>query len=385
MSMKRTIGAAAIASSLLAGTAITMVPGTAQACGCLPPAYASTVATSTGAIGAGFGMLTLMISQSFGALNASLSAQASSNAEVVTQQNSEYPQRARYEARHEILNGFTYTHDPCISYDATTRSGPKSLGSLQIRRQLSEANDMQLRNMTTDTAGSATANARARTENMEEKYCGELPARLGRCDPAASDMDLGSRPELRDGHIKPLVFTQDTLDEKLSVATNDFAYTLMGPTPPAHSASVYNSPRGAMRMAERTTRDARIDTSMETWEYLIGLKAEVGEEDKELADNLRKHLTGSDDAELNGSNEHATRMSLYELMALQNEYRFKDGTWVEGMITAPDELGLLKELTIMEATGLYTDWMRFELDQRIAGNLAIIVAAKADEAYERAQ
>ncbi|HCI46555.1 MAG TPA: hypothetical protein DFI00_04625 [Rhodospirillaceae bacterium] len=78
-------------------------------------------------------------------------------------------------------------------------------------------------------------------------------------------------------------------------------------------------------------------------------------------------------------------MSLYELMALQNEYRFKDGTWVEGMITAPDELGLLKELTIMEATGLYTDWMRFELDQRIAGNLAIIVAAKADEAYERAQ
>ena len=140
-----------------------------------------------------------------------------------------------------------------------------------------------------------------------------------------------------------------------------------------------------MRMAERTTRDARIDTSMETWEYLIGLKAEVGEEDKELADNLRKHLTGSDDAELNGSNEHATRMSLYELMALQNEYRFKDGTWVEGMITAPDELGLLKELTIMEATGLYTDWMRFELDQRIAGNLAIIVAAKADEAYERAQ
>jgi len=380
--MKRTISAAAIASSLLAGTAITMVPGSAMACGCLPPAYASTVATSTGAIGAGFGMLTLMISQSFGALNASLSAQASSMAEVTTHQNSEYTQLARYEARHEIINDFTTTIDPCIPYSASIDSGVKSLGSLQARRQLGEANDMALRNMTTDTAGSAAGNAAVRTENMEEKYCGELSQALGRCTPTGP---AASRPELRDAHIKPLYFMWDTMDEDLVVAGNDFAFTLMGPTPPAHTASTYNSPRGALRIAERTTRDARIDTSMETWEYLISLKKEAGDEDKQWADALREHTTGVTDPNLTGSNPQATRQSLYELLALQNEYRFKDAAWVQGVMTTPTELELLKQLTIMEATGLYTDWMRFELDQRIAGNLAVIVATKADQSFERSQ
>ncbi len=381
--MKKTLSAAAIASSLLAGTAIVATPGNAYACGCLPPAYASTVATSTGAIGAGFGMLTLMISQSFGALNASLSAQASSMAEVTTQQNSEYTQLARYEARHEILNDFTFAHDPCISYDATTRSGPKSLGSLQARRQLGEANDMALRNMTTDTAGTAAGNALVRTENMEQEYCGELSEALGRCTPNSK---VQERPELRDAHVKALYFTKDTLDDDLVKAANDYAFTLMGPVPPAHNASTYNTPRGALRIAERTTRDARIDTAMETWEYLISLKKEVGEEDKQWSDALREHTTGVSDADLNGSNPHATRQSLHELLAMQNEYRFKDSAWVEGIMGAtPTELSLLKELTIMEATGLYTDWMRFELDQRIAGNLAVIVAAKSDDAFERSQ
>jgi hypothetical protein len=97
--MKKTLAVAAVTSSLLATTALTLIPNKALACGCLPPAYASTVATSTGAIGAGFGMLTLMISQSFGALNASLSAQSSSNAEVVSRQNSEMAQAQRPTSR----------------------------------------------------------------------------------------------------------------------------------------------------------------------------------------------------------------------------------------------------------------------------------------------
>jgi len=140
------------------------------------------------------------------------------------------------------------------------------------------------------------------------------------------------------------------------------------------------------RLNERATRDARVDTMMETWEYLISLKKDVGEDDADFAEALREHISGTSDADLNGSNEHADRMSLYELMALMNEYRFKDAKWVEGIMgAAPTELSLLKELAVMEATGLFTEWKRYELDQRIAGNLAVILATKADEVFERAE
>ena len=379
--MKRTLTVAAMTSGLLAGTALSMVPNNALACGCLPPAYASTVATSTGAIGAGFGMLTLMISQSFGALNASLSSQSSSMAEVTSYQNSEYTQLARYEARHEILNDFTFAHDPCISYDATTRTGPKDMGARQVRRQLNEANDLEAQNLTEDSAGTATENAQARLGDMIGKYCGELHEALEICTPSQLLVD---RPELRDAHVKALYFTEDTLDDDLAVAANDFARTLRGTTPPAPSTADYNTPQGMIRLNERATRDARVDTAMETWEYLISMKKDVGEDDAELAQALREHITGTSDQDLNGSNPEATKMSFYELMALQSEYRFKDSKWVEGIMGAtPTELSLLKEYVIMGANGLHTDWLGFELDQRIVGNLAVIVAAKADEVYER--
>jgi hypothetical protein len=381
--MRKALGISVMASSLLAGTALVGLPSNALACGCLPPAYASTVATSTGAISAGFGMLTLMISNSFGALNASLSAQSSSMAEVTSYQNSEYTQLARYEARYNLLNDFTFAHDPCISYDATTRSGPKELGSRQVRRQLSDANDLALRNMTTETSGTAEANAAARIRTMEERYCGEREEALGRCTPSG---DLVSRPYLRDGHIKPLYFKFDTMDDVLARAANDFAQTLNGPVPAAPASVDYNTPDGRYKVVERTTRDARIDTATETWEYLISLRKEVGEDDAQWANALREHTTGSSDPNVNGSNPEATKQSLYELLAMQNEYRFKDSTWVTGIMGGtPTELSLLKELAVMEATNLFTEWKRFELDQRIAGNLAVILATKSDEVYERAQ
>ncbi|MEO0392592.1 MAG: hypothetical protein AAF213_05005 [Pseudomonadota bacterium] len=376
--MKRNVTAAVLGSALLAGTSLSLVPNNALACGCLPPAYASTVGTSTGAIGAGFGMLTLMISQSFGALNASLSAQGSSTAEVASRQNSEMTQLARYEARHDLVTDFTFAHDPCIAYDATTRSGVKSMGARQTTQQLGAANDAAAQNLTDDTSGSPAQNAAKRIENMNELYCGELAEEIGLCDTPPD------REELRDAHIKALYFTKDTLDEELALAANNFARTLAGPVPPAATSADYNSPGGIRRINQRATRDARVDTMMETWEYLVGLKKDVGEDDAGLAQALREHISGTDDPELNGSNTETQKQSLYELMALQNEYRFKDAAWVEGIMgVTPTELSLLKELAVMEATGLFTEWKRFELDQRIAGNLSVILATKADEVYER--
>lgn len=379
--MNRSIRTLLVTSTILAGSLMAYAPRDASACGCLPPAYASTVATSTGAISAGFGMLTLMISQSFGALNASLSAQASSVAEVTSYQNSQYNKLAQEEAKYNIINDFTYAHDPCPSYDATTRSGPKDLGSRQVRRQLNEANDETLRNMTTTSSGSAESNAAALVKEMEEKYCGVREEYLGRCTPTGV---LTERPYLRDGHIKTLYFKYDTLDDEMAVAANWHAQVLNGPSPAAPSPATYNSPQGMYKLAERTTRDARIDTATETWEYMISLRKEVGEDDAGLAEAMRKHVTGSSDPDLNGTNPYATKQSLYELMAIQNEYRFKDSKWVEGIMgSTPTELSILKELAVMEATNLFTEWKRFELDQRIAGNLAVILATKADEIYER--
>ncbi len=381
--MKKTLAVAAVTSSLLATTALTLIPNKALACGCLPPAYASTVATSTGAIGAGFGMLTLMISQSFGALNASLSAQSSSNAEVVSRQNSEMAQAQRQRVAHEITTNAILTVDPCPTDYASSVAGNKGIGQRQVQQQLSEANDLAQQNLTDDTAGSASANAEAFVGNMNDRYCGYLAEELGICTVPS---EVQSRPELRDAHIKALYYTQDTLDEHLAVAANDFARTLAGPVPPAASSAEYTSPEGMQRLNERATRDARVDTMMETWEYLISLKKDVGEDDADFAEALREHISGTSDADLNGSNEHADRMSLYELMALMNEYRFKDAKWVEGIMgAAPTELSLLKELAVMEATGLFTEWKRYELDQRIAGNLAVILATKADEVFERAE
>ncbi|MBV6632112.1 MAG: hypothetical protein KI792_03655 [Alphaproteobacteria bacterium] len=383
--MGKKFKSALLATSLFAGVAISYMPADAEACGCLPPAYASTVATSTGAISAGFGMLTLMISQSFGAINASLSAQQSTMAEVTSYQNSEYTQLARMEARHQVVTDFTSGVDACVSgYDASTRTGPKSLGSLQVRRQLSEANDMHLRNLTTTTSGTAAANATATLEEMESRYCGLRSEMLGRCTFAESE--VSDRPELRDAHIKPLLMQYDTLDDQLARAANDFAQIVAGPTPPPPVGQDYATPLGQVKLRDRVTRDARVDTMMETFEYLTGLKKEVGEEDAVWADNLREHVTGSSDPNINGGNPHADSQSLYEVMALQNEFRFKSPDWVNGIMAGtPSELPILKELAVMEATNLYTEWKRFELDQRIASNLAVILATKAEESYVRTE
>ncbi|MEM6902003.1 MAG: hypothetical protein AAF556_02025 [Pseudomonadota bacterium] len=306
-------------------------------------------------------------------------------AETTSYQNSQYTQLARMEARHELLTDFTAGTDACIAYDATTRTGPKSLGSLQARRQLSEANDLHLRNLTTTTAGTATANAAATIDEMENRYCGLRSEMLGRCTPSSEVTD---RPELRDAHIKPLLMKYDTLDDVLVRAANDFAQTLAGPIPPAPNAQDYATPAGQIRLRDRVTRDARIDTMMETFEFMTGLKKEVGsgddQPDGQWADNLREHTTGSSDRSADSSNSNAENQSYYEVVAMQNEYRFKSPDWVNGIIAGtPSELPILKELVVMEATGLATDFLRFELDQREVANLGVLVAVKAEEAYIR--
>lgn len=380
-----------LAASVLGLTVSAATPGTGHAvCACLPVAYATTIETSTSAIAAGFGMLTLMIQESFSAMNTSLSSQSSVVAEATTAVSQQYANVVREQLVYQTTKNATNTVDTCVPKAASARSGNIDSNARATQKAIANSMHLYQRNMEETTAGSPSSMAIKTVIAQGKLYCDDLENSLGLCDAvgepltAASSAGTSQKFNPRGAHVMAnTIFGADTLTPERRDAGVVYAKNVTG-TPPARPAmNDLKSATGVARLVRRNTADARKSTSEETFSYLIGLRAELEDDEmKKWADAIIKNVTGQSNAADAGANPDTKGISMQELMAITAEHRFKDSGWLDQVMAMSGEVTpLLKQITLMEATMLHHDWKNFELEQRIAANIAASLASKADAAY----
>ena len=362
----------------------------AQICPCLPLAYATTIATSTGAISAGFGMLTLMIQQSFSALNSALSAQSSTIAETSTYATQQYANTMRQQLAFEQQKKAQNTVDSCVPKAASARAANIASNASANEKAVEASIHNYTRNMATCTSKSAGANAICMTAALTDLYCDDLEETLGLCkavgEPLLASANVGSSQKFnpRGAHVMAgTLFGTNSLTKERRDAAVVFAKNVMGLPPAKPGNNDLRTAEGVAKFVERNTNDARKSTTNEVFSYLTGQRAELEDpEMKKWADAILKNITGQSDAKNAGANPETKGISMQELMAISAEHRFKDAGWLDQVMAATGEATpLLKQITLMEATMLHNDWKSFELEQRIAANIASSLAAKAEGAY----
>lgn len=365
-------------------------PQAEAACPCLPVAYATTIETSTGAISAGFGMLTLMIQQSFAALNSSLASQSSVIAETSTASTQQLAQIMREAETHRAKMQATNTVDTCNDKASSSRAANIDSNARATQKAIANSMHLYRRNMEESSSGSPGAAAIKTITAQGKMYCDDLEASLGLCtavgEPftAAASAGTSQKYNPRGAHVMAnTIFGADTLTSERRDAGVVFAKNVTGAPESRPGNNDIRTAAGIARLSKRNTTDARVSTASETFAYLLGLRAEL--EDKEMkkwADTILKNLTGKDSTKDAGANPDTKGISMQELMAITAEYRFKDSGWLDQVMAMTGEATpLLKQITLMEATMLHHDWKSFELEQRIAANIAASLASKADAAY----
>ena len=165
--------------------------------------------------------------------------------------------------------------------------------------------------------------------------------------------------------------TLDTTDEKAAKVMVRLVNNIVDPTPPRPiSAAEAKTPQGKAQIAARTIDDARRSAASAVFAYLGDLAAPTG--GAALAKWAKGAVTPAYPREVGNvvSTQQAIDIFVYS--------RFANPDWHQEL-TKMSPAAVARETALTSALDLHVNWMRFELERRMAAVQAASLAAQLDK------
>ncbi len=254
-----------------------------------------------------------------------------------------------------------------------TATGTNALpGGQRIRRQMQQVMNQSAmiydRNAAAETATTEVAAASARLATRRELYCSEADAARGLCDSPVEE-------RLQNADINAgTLMDNGTLDPDMQRAAQEFCTNFTRPVPPrALSGAGADTAAGEIVAIRRISYDSRVSLARQVCHQMIAQQTQTMDLN-EWAEAVEV------DAE--SLNAEADGISVYDLIRIEVTRRYGNPNWVTetlGRDALP--VNLQKEIAMMIGLSLFLDWERYEMERRMAANMAALVASQSTRDY----